>query len=85
MPLRTRTTRLFDRSTRTSMKLWKNGAWLKSNRTDKASIWNGQALHHLIQYQNGCFHIGISASILALLVAIALPALRAKHEEAMQE
>ena len=56
---------LLDRSTRTSMKLWKNGAWLKSNTPDNASTLNGQALNHLIQYQNGCFHSGISASILA--------------------
>jgi hypothetical protein len=43
MPLRTRTTRFLDRSTRTSRKLWKKGARLKSNKPDKASIWNGQA------------------------------------------
>src|SRR5262249_41175286 len=64
-PLRISTTRLFDRSTRTSMKLWKKGARLKSNRPDKASTLNGQALNHLIQYQKGCFHNGISLSILA--------------------
>ena len=62
-PLRMSTTRLLDRSTRTSIKLWKKGAWLKSKRPDKASTLNGQALNHLIQYQNGCFHSGISASI----------------------
>src|SRR5262249_9496366 len=50
---------------RTSMKLWKKGASLKSNRPDKASTLNGQALAHLIQYQNGCFHAGVSASIFA--------------------
>ena len=44
---------------------WKKGASLKSNRTDKASTLNGQALAHLIQYQNGCFHAGVSASIFA--------------------
>src|SRR3974390_849943 len=65
VPLRTRTTRFLDLSTRTSKKLWKKGARLKSNRPDKASTLKGQALNHLIQYQNGCFHSGISASILA--------------------
>src|SRR5260370_5260787 len=54
-PLRTRTTRLFDLSTRTSMKLWKKGAWLNSKTPDKASTLNGQALNHLINNQNGCF------------------------------
>src|SRR5262245_44228474 len=58
-------TRLFDRSTRTSMKLWKKGARLKSNRPDKAATLNGQALNHLIQYQKGCFQSGVSLSILA--------------------
>ena len=35
------------------------------NRPDRASTLNGQALAHLIQYQNGCFHAGVSASIFA--------------------
>src|SRR6516162_9463384 len=64
-PLGARTTRLLDLSTRTSKKLWKKGARLKSKRPDNASTLKGQALNHLIQYQNGCFHTGISASILA--------------------
>src|SRR5258708_7783654 len=57
--LRMRTTRFFDLSTRTSMKLWKKGARLKSKMPENASTLNGQALNHFIQYQNGCFHIGI--------------------------
>jgi len=46
------------------MKLWKNGAWLKSKSPDKALDAERHALTHWIQYQNGCFQSGISASIL---------------------
>ena len=61
--MRIRATRLFDRSTRTSMKLWKKGARLKSKTPESASTLTGQALNHVIQRQNGSFHSGISASI----------------------
>ena len=47
------------------MKLWKNGARLKSKAPDRLSTVNGQALNHLIQYQKGCFQTGVSASSLA--------------------
>jgi hypothetical protein len=51
-------------STRISMKLWKNGARLKSKTPDRLSTVNGQPLNHLIQYQKGCFQTGVSASSL---------------------
>src|SRR5262249_7606750 len=69
-PLRISTTRFFDRSTRTSMKLWKKGARLKSKMPEKVSTLNGHALNHFIQYQNGCFHSGISASIFARRLSV---------------
>ena len=52
------------------MKLWKNGAWLKSNTPDSVSTEAGQALKYRIHHHTGRFQGGVSASSLAASDAV---------------
>ena len=52
-------------STRTSTKLWKNGAVLQSKAADSHSAENGQAPNWRVHHQAGRFHHGVCASIFA--------------------
>src|SRR4051794_8787467 len=63
-PCRAKTTRHFERSTRTSMKLWKKGAWLKSKIPESVSDETGQLPKRLVQAQAGHFQNGVSESSL---------------------
>ena len=51
------------------MKLWKNGAWLKSNIPDNVSVDTGQLPNRFVHAQIGHFHSGVSASSLARMAS----------------
>ena len=63
-------TRCADGSTRTSTKLWKNGASLESNSADSHSAVNGHAPSSRVHHHAGRFHHGVDAFDLGVHVVV---------------
>ena len=69
-PYGRRRTTLAVPSTRTSTKLWKKGARLKSNAEARSSGEDGQAASRFTQNQIGHFHHGVWLSSLAMTASV---------------
>ena len=59
-----------DGSTRTSTKLWKNGATFTSNAPESHSTEYGQAPRYRVHHQKGAFQGGSVARIFPVICAV---------------